>query len=108
MLNSTVTKILFDNNKRAVGVEFVHDNKLQRVAVAKEIVVSGGAVFSLYFHTNIMICVHSYVQGVPKPTLYIWLFPFVFYAKTYRFGDIQYKMYTQRCTRLWGTLYVRL
>lgn len=42
MLNSTVTRILFDNNKRAVGVEFDHDGKIHRVSVAKEVVVSGG------------------------------------------------------------------
>lgn len=42
MLNSTVTRILFDENNRAVGVEFVHDGKTQRVSVAKEVIVSGG------------------------------------------------------------------
>lgn len=42
MLNSTATRILFDENNRAVGVEFVHDGKIQRVSVAKEVVVSGG------------------------------------------------------------------
>ncbi|XP_017890997.1 glucose dehydrogenase [FAD, quinone] [Ceratina calcarata] len=46
MLNSTATRILFDNNKRAVGVEFVHDEKINRVSVAKEVVVSGGAINS--------------------------------------------------------------
>ncbi|KOC62384.1 Glucose dehydrogenase [acceptor] [Habropoda laboriosa] len=46
MLNSTATRVLFDNNKRAVGVEFVHDDKLHRVSVAKEVVISGGAVNS--------------------------------------------------------------
>lgn len=42
MVNSTATRILFDENNRAVGVEFVHDGKIQRVSVAKEVVVSGG------------------------------------------------------------------
>lgn len=49
MLNSTATRILFDNNKRAVGVEFVHDGKIHRVSVAKEVVISGG----IYFNINI-------------------------------------------------------
>lgn len=51
MLNSTATRILFDNNKRAVGVEFVHDGKVHRVSVAKEVVISGG----IYFNINISI-----------------------------------------------------
>jgi len=42
MLNSTATKILFDENDRAVGVEFVHDGMTKQVSVAKEVVVSGG------------------------------------------------------------------
>ncbi|KAH0954706.1 hypothetical protein HN011_007305 [Eciton burchellii] len=46
MLNSTATKILFDENNRAVGVEFVHNGMVKRVSVLKEVVVSGGAVNS--------------------------------------------------------------
>lgn len=42
MLNSTATRILFDRNKKAVGVEFLHDNELHRVSVDKEVIVSGG------------------------------------------------------------------
>lgn len=42
MLNSTATRILFDENKQAVGVEFVHNDQLHRVNVLKEVVVSGG------------------------------------------------------------------
>lgn len=42
MLNSTATRILFDRSKRAVGVEFVHDEQLHRVTVDKEVIVSGG------------------------------------------------------------------
>ncbi|XP_018396668.1 PREDICTED: glucose dehydrogenase [FAD, quinone]-like [Cyphomyrmex costatus] len=46
MLNSTATRILFDENNRAVGVEFLHDGMTKHVSVAKEVVVSGGAVNS--------------------------------------------------------------
>lgn len=42
MLNSTVTRIIFDESKRAVAVEFVNNGELQRVGVDKEVVVSGG------------------------------------------------------------------
>lgn len=42
MLNSTATRIIFDNNKKAVAVEFQKDGKLHRVNVEKEVVVSGG------------------------------------------------------------------
>jgi hypothetical protein len=42
MLNSTATRILFDRNKKAVGVEFAHDGELHRVSVDKEVIVSGG------------------------------------------------------------------
>lgn len=48
MLNSTVTRILFDRNKKAVGVEFEHDGQLHRVAVDKEVIVSGG-IIKLFF-----------------------------------------------------------
>ncbi|XP_023287481.1 glucose dehydrogenase [FAD, quinone] [Orussus abietinus] len=46
MLNSTVTRILFDKNKRATQVEFVHNGRIHRVGVGKEVVISGGAVNS--------------------------------------------------------------
>lgn len=42
MLNSTATKILFDQNKQAVGVEFLYNDQIRRVNVLKEVVVSGG------------------------------------------------------------------
>lgn len=42
MLNSTATRIIFDENKRAVGVEFVHNGQLQRVDVGNEVIISGG------------------------------------------------------------------
>ena len=42
MLDSVVTRILFDGNKGVIGVEFVHNKKLYRVVVDKEVIVSGG------------------------------------------------------------------
>ncbi|XP_014208424.1 glucose dehydrogenase [FAD, quinone] [Copidosoma floridanum] len=46
MLNSTATRVLFDRSKKVVGVEFVHLGEVHRVAVNKEVIVSGGAVNS--------------------------------------------------------------
>lgn len=45
MLNSTVTKIIFDKNKRAVAVEFFKNGKLNKVGINKEVVVSGGNLY---------------------------------------------------------------
>ena len=49
MLNSTATRIIFDQNKRAVGVEFIHNGQLNRVSVGKEVVVSGGFSIKIIF-----------------------------------------------------------
>ncbi|KAF7399439.1 hypothetical protein HZH68_008031 [Vespula germanica] len=70
MLNSTATKILFDNNKRAVGVEFVHDGKLNRVSVAKEVVVSGGAVNSPQILLNSGIGPRDELNAVGVPVIH--------------------------------------
>ncbi len=45
-LNSMVTKILFDDNKRAVGVKFVRYGIHYSVQAAKEVILSAGAVKS--------------------------------------------------------------
>lgn len=44
--NSTVTKIYFDNNKRATTVEVSKNGTLQNVTAAREVVVSAGAIGS--------------------------------------------------------------
>ncbi|KAK5648469.1 hypothetical protein RI129_003361 [Pyrocoelia pectoralis] len=49
MVNSTATKLLFTSNnreKRISGVEFVYNNKLFRVRVRREAILSAGAVNS--------------------------------------------------------------
>ncbi|XP_011262046.1 glucose dehydrogenase [FAD, quinone] [Camponotus floridanus] len=69
MLNSTVTRILFDENNRAVGVEFVHDGKVQRVSVAKEVVVSGGAVNSPQILLNSGIGPREELKAVGVPVI---------------------------------------
>lgn len=70
MLNSTATRILFDNNKRAVGVEFVHDGKIHRVSVAKEVVVSGGAVNSPQILLNSGIGPREELSAVGVPVVH--------------------------------------
>lgn len=45
-LNSTVNRILINEDKRAYGVEFVRNGKLQTVYAKKEIIVSAGAINS--------------------------------------------------------------
>ncbi|XP_022831046.1 glucose dehydrogenase [FAD, quinone]-like [Spodoptera litura] len=42
--NSTAVKIIFDENKRAVGVQFVKDGKSITVRARKEVIVTTGAV----------------------------------------------------------------
>lgn len=53
MLNSTVRKIIFDNNKKAVAVEFNKDGKLHKVGVKKEVIVSGGN-FNKFFSITVL------------------------------------------------------
>lgn len=42
MINSTVTKIIFNDDKEAVAVEFYKGGRLIRVGVKKEVVISAG------------------------------------------------------------------
>ncbi|XP_011867252.1 PREDICTED: glucose dehydrogenase [FAD, quinone]-like [Vollenhovia emeryi] len=69
MLNSTATKILFDENNRAVGVEFVHDGMMKHVSVAKEVVVSGGAVNSPQILLNSGIGPREELNAVGVPVV---------------------------------------
>ncbi|KAK8730936.1 hypothetical protein OTU49_007710, partial [Cherax quadricarinatus] len=43
VLNAHVTQIMFDQNKRAVGVRFDHKGESKTALVKREIIVSGGA-----------------------------------------------------------------
>lgn len=47
-INSTVTKINFDGEKRAVGVEFTKNGTKQKVRVGREIILSAGAIGSAH------------------------------------------------------------
>ncbi|KAL7292804.1 glucose dehydrogenase [FAD, quinone] [Trichogramma pretiosum] len=69
MLNSTATRILFDRNKKAVGVEFENDGVLQRVTVLKEVVVSGGAVNSPQILLNSGIGPQEELSAVGVPVV---------------------------------------
>ncbi|XP_015592925.1 glucose dehydrogenase [FAD, quinone] [Cephus cinctus] len=70
MLNSTVTRIIFDNNKRAVAVEFVHDDKIHQVAVNNEVIISGGAVNSPQVLLNSGIGPKEELEAVGVPVLH--------------------------------------
>ncbi|XP_043267087.1 glucose dehydrogenase [FAD, quinone] [Venturia canescens] len=70
MLNSTVTRIIFDENKQAVGVEFSHDDKIHRVAVSKEVIVSGGAVNSPQILLNSGIGPRTELAAVGVPLVH--------------------------------------
>ncbi|XP_043485307.1 glucose dehydrogenase [FAD, quinone]-like [Leptopilina heterotoma] len=69
MLNSTVTKIIFDNNKKAVAVEFYKNGKLNKVGVNKEVVVSGGAVNSPQILLNSGIGAKKELEKVNVPVV---------------------------------------
>ncbi|KAJ8676427.1 hypothetical protein QAD02_012214 [Eretmocerus hayati] len=70
MLNSTVTRILFDRNKKAVGVEFEHDGQLHRVSVDKEVVISGGAVNSPQILLNSGVGPREELEAVGVPLVH--------------------------------------
>lgn len=42
MINSTVTRIVFDDHKNAIAVEFYKNGKLFKVGIEKEVIVSAG------------------------------------------------------------------
>ncbi|XP_018011152.1 glucose dehydrogenase [FAD, quinone] isoform X2 [Hyalella azteca] len=46
LTRAPVTKILFDKNKRAIGVEFFSNKKHRQVRARKEVILAAGAVFS--------------------------------------------------------------
>ncbi|KAK4297265.1 hypothetical protein Pmani_030307 [Petrolisthes manimaculis] len=46
LTHATVHRVIFDQNKRAVGVEYEHKGKVHSVRAVKEVVVSAGAIFS--------------------------------------------------------------
>ncbi|XP_051160864.1 glucose dehydrogenase [FAD, quinone]-like [Leptopilina boulardi] len=46
LLNSTVTRIIFDINKKAVAILFLQNGQLKRVSVTKEVILSAGAINS--------------------------------------------------------------
>ena len=46
LANSVVSKVLFDNNKRAIGMRFYRDGKFYQVNATKEIILSCGAIES--------------------------------------------------------------
>ncbi|XP_011296918.1 glucose dehydrogenase [FAD, quinone] [Fopius arisanus] len=69
MLNSTATRILFDQNKQAVAVEFLHGDQLRRVNVRKEVVVSGGAVNSPQILLNSGIGPRDELSAIGVPTV---------------------------------------
>ncbi|XP_046737984.1 glucose dehydrogenase [FAD, quinone] [Diprion similis] len=70
MLNTTVTKVLLDANKRAIGVEFFFDGKLHQVMANKEVIVSGGAVNSPQILLNSGIGPREELQAVGVPVLH--------------------------------------
>ena len=44
--NSFVNKIIFDDNKTAIGVEVVNNNKVNKIFSKKEVILAGGAINS--------------------------------------------------------------
>ncbi|KAF2368328.1 Glucose-methanol-choline oxidoreductase C-terminal [Trinorchestia longiramus] len=46
LVNAHVTKILFNDNKRAIGVRFLKDNKVEEAYATKEVILSAGAIGS--------------------------------------------------------------
>ncbi|XP_051160896.1 glucose dehydrogenase [FAD, quinone]-like [Leptopilina boulardi] len=70
MINSTVSKILFDRNKKAIGVEFYKNGKLIQVKVNKEVIVSAGAVNSPQILLNSGIGPREELEAVKVPMVH--------------------------------------
>ncbi|XP_064100913.1 glucose dehydrogenase [FAD, quinone]-like [Macrobrachium nipponense] len=53
--SATVLKVVFNTEKRAVGVVFVHEGKVKRVSVKREVIISAGTIGSpkLLLHSGV-------------------------------------------------------
>nr|XP_053653215.1 glucose dehydrogenase [FAD, quinone]-like [Cherax quadricarinatus] len=67
VLNAQVTQILFDDDKRAVGVRFLHQKQLKSVYAIKEVVLSAGAIGSpqLLMLSGVGPADHLHQHGIP-------------------------------------------
>nr|XP_045592400.1 glucose dehydrogenase [FAD, quinone]-like [Procambarus clarkii] len=65
--NAHVTQIIFDENKRAVGVRFVHKGEMKMALVKREVIVSGGAISSphILMLSGVGPASHLQQHGVP-------------------------------------------
>ncbi|XP_045125683.1 glucose dehydrogenase [FAD, quinone]-like [Portunus trituberculatus] len=46
MTHATVLRVLFNEDKRAIGVEYMHKGKVRRVLASREVILSAGALLS--------------------------------------------------------------
>nr|XP_053657257.1 glucose dehydrogenase [FAD, quinone]-like isoform X1 [Cherax quadricarinatus]XP_053657258.1 glucose dehydrogenase [FAD, quinone]-like isoform X1 [Cherax quadricarinatus] len=67
VLNAHVTKILFDDYKRAIGVRFEHRRKLKSVYARREVLLSAGAIGSpqILMLSGVGPADHLYQHGIP-------------------------------------------
>ncbi|KAG8040199.1 hypothetical protein G9C98_000769 [Cotesia typhae] len=70
LLNATVTRIIFNNNRQAIGVEYSKSQQLRRVSVRKEVIVSGGAVNSPEILLNSGIGPREELSSVGVPIIH--------------------------------------
>ncbi|XP_051160894.1 glucose dehydrogenase [FAD, quinone]-like [Leptopilina boulardi] len=70
MINSTVTKIIFNDKKNAIGVEFYKNEKLIQVNVNNEVIVSAGAVNSPQILLNSGIGPRKELEAVKVPVVH--------------------------------------
>ncbi|XP_051160813.1 uncharacterized protein LOC127281240 [Leptopilina boulardi] len=70
MINSTVTKIIFNDKKKAIGVEFYKNGKLVQIKVNKEVIVSAGAVNSPQILLNSGIGPQKELEAVKVPVVH--------------------------------------
>jgi choline dehydrogenase len=66
-MHSHAMKVLLDENKRAIGVRFKRDGKVQNVYARREVILSSGAINSphLLMLTGIGPASHLKEMGVP-------------------------------------------
>lgn len=66
-MHSHAMKVLFDENKRAIGVRFKRDGKVQNVYARREVILSSGAINSphLLMLSGIGQADHLREMGIP-------------------------------------------
>ncbi|XP_043478003.1 glucose dehydrogenase [FAD, quinone]-like [Leptopilina heterotoma] len=70
MLNTTATRIIFNNNKTAIAIEFYKNGRFTKVGINKEVIISGGIVNSPQILLNSGVGPRDDLEAVGVPVIH--------------------------------------